>query len=112
MVAMKDCIFCTIANGDPSKLIWHNDFFAAFMDINPRAKVHVLVVPKKHVEKLDDLTDPVLAGQMIRAIQVVARQEGIAEGYRAVTSNGRLAGQEVDHLHFHILSGSSDSFGL
>jgi histidine triad (HIT) family protein len=106
---MEECIFCTIANNDGSKLLWQNDVAAAFADNNPRAPVHVLVVPKKHVRNVDDLQDPQLAGQLMMAVQEVTRQLGIQDAYRVHINNGHEAGQVVDHLHLHILGKLNNS---
>jgi histidine triad (HIT) family protein len=100
---MNDCLFCNIANGDQEKLVWHNDVAAAFNDIHPDAPVHVLVVPKRHVANLDDLDDPVLAGQMLMAVREVAEAVGLKGGYRVGINNGSAAGQVIDHLHFHVM---------
>jgi histidine triad (HIT) family protein len=98
----EDCLFCQIAN-DSTKLIWENQVAAAFNDIHPKAPVHVLVVPKRHVEQLDALTDEALAGALLLAVREVARQTGIQRGYQVRIHNGWAAGQEVDHLHFHVM---------
>lgn len=104
-LTMKDdCLFCSIANQQREKLIWENDAVAAFNDINPKATVHVLVVPKVHVENLDELTQPVLAGQLLMAIREVAAELGLKGGYQLKLHNGRAAGQEIDHLHFHLMA--------
>ncbi len=100
---MNDCLFCSIANGDTSKLVWQNDIAAAFNDIHPKAPVHILVVPKQHVENLDDLTDPELAGKLLMAIRQVAHQAGLEGAYRIHLNNGKAAGQVVPHMHWHIL---------
>lgn len=97
--AMKDCIFCSIANGDPEKLIWQNDVAAAFKTIEPEAKVHVLVVPKRHVKNIDALDDEQLAGQMIMAVREVNRKLGLVEANKIV-----IQGIDIDHLHFHVMS--------
>jgi histidine triad (HIT) family protein len=102
-----DCLFCSIANGDAEKLVWHNDDVAAFRDIHPKAKVHVLVVPKKHVTNLDDLEDPELASKLVMALREVAKQEGVKDGWRVQVNNGVRGGQAVFHLHFHLLGSSS-----
>lgn len=104
---MNNCLFCGIANGSDEKLIWSNEHAAAFNDIHPKAPVHVLVVPKRHVEKLDDLDDRELAGEMLIAVREVAKAVGVEGRYRVQANNGRGAGQVVDHLHFHILGGAS-----
>ncbi len=98
----KVCLFCQIS-ADPDKLVWSNDVAAAFHDIHPKAPVHVLVVPKRHVEMLDELDDAVLAGQLLLAVREVAAAVGLRGRYRVQLNNGRLAGQEMDHLHFHVL---------
>lgn len=99
-----DCIFCQIANGDKEKLVWQNEVAAAFKDINPKARIHLLVAPKKHIGNLDDLEDEKLAGALLMAVKTVALQAGLKGGYQVRVHNGRAAGQEIDHLHFHILS--------
>jgi histidine triad (HIT) family protein len=104
MNRMKDCLFCSIA-GDSTKLIWENDVAAAFNDIHPKADVHVLVVPKKHYLNLDELDDPVLAGQLLMAVREVAHTLNVKDRWKVKVNNGHMAGQVIDHLHFHILSG-------
>lgn len=101
---MTDCIFCGIASGDQTKLVWQNEVAAAFNDIHPKAPVHVLVVPKQHIARLDELEDPQLSGQLLQAVRQAAAAVGVAGAYRVGLNNGRAAGQEVDHLHFHILA--------
>lgn len=98
----NDCLFCSIA-ADPSKLIWENGQFAVFKDIHPKAPVHVLVVPKRHVVNLDDLDDSELAAGFLSASREVAAKIGVAGAYRFHVNNGRAAGQEIDHLHAHLL---------
>jgi histidine triad (HIT) family protein len=99
----NDCLFCSIAHGDADTLLWQNDVAAAFADIHPKAPVHVLVVPKRHVAMLDDLDDIELAGQMLLAVREVAHAQGLKGNYRVQLNNGRPAGQVIDHLHFHVL---------
>ncbi len=98
---MQNCLFCSIA-ADPTKLMWENQFAAAFNDIHPKAPVHILVVPKVHVERLVDLTDVELAGQLLLAVEAAAKQAGLTD-YQVRIHNGRAAGQEIDHLHLHVL---------
>lgn len=105
---MDNCLFCTIA-ADSSKLVWQNDIAAAFADINPKAPVHLLIVPKLHIEKLDSLDDIELGGQLLAAVKEVAVLQGLSEGYKVVINNGRAGGQEIDHLHLHLLGGKSFS---
>ncbi len=102
---MKDCLFCSIANGDQEKLVWENDVVAAFNDIHPKAPVHILVVPKAHFENLDELDHQVLAGQLMMSVRSVAEAAGVKGAYRVVINNGKSAGQVVEHLHLHILGG-------
>lgn len=110
LVDMDDCIFCKIANGDQN-LIWQNDVAAAFKDLHPKMPVHVLVVPKQHIEKLDDLDDVELAGQLLMAVKEVAEKVGLKGRYKLAVNNGRSAGQIVDHLHFHILGRPDGEMG-
>ncbi len=106
---MEDCIFCKITAGEiPSKKVYEDEDFYAFEDIAPVAPVHVLVIPKKHVKSIADLTqdDAAVAGRMLFAIQKVAASLGLAEdGYRVVFNTGEKAGQTVHHMHAHILGG-------
>src|SRR5512132_2071627 len=95
------CIFCRIARGEiPAEMVVNNKEIAAFRDVNPQAPVHVLIIPKKHIGSLDDLSDSKLLGQMMALAAAIARQEGIAKtGYRTVINTGKDGGQSVDHLH-------------
>jgi histidine triad (HIT) family protein len=100
---MNDCLFCSIANGKAENLVWQNDIAAAFKDIHPKAPTHILVVPKRHIENLDALDDPELAGQLLLSAREAAHAVGLKGRYRVALNNGRPAGQVIDHLHFHIL---------
>ena len=106
---MQDCIFCKIINKEiPSEIIYEDDEIISFKDINPAAPVHVLVIPKKHIEKLTDLTedDELLIGKIYIAINKVAKKVGVYEdGFRIIANCGKNGGQEVNHIHFHILGG-------
>lgn len=106
---MADCIFCQIAAGETdSEIVYEDDDCIAFADLNPQAPVHVLVIPKKHIESLADAgtEDTDLLGKLCQACDTVAREKGIADdGYRVVTNRGEKAGQSVLHLHFHVLGG-------
>lgn len=106
---MGDCIFCQIvAGGIPAKTLYEDEHAIVFDDINPQARVHMLVIPKRHVVSLDDTreTDTTLLGQLMVVCAKMARERGIAEsGYRVVANTGRGAGQSVFHLHFHVLGG-------
>ena len=100
------CIFCKIASKQiPSNLVAENEDFYAFHDINPKAPVHVLIIPKEHFESFNDVT-PQIMQKMTTFIQSVAKTLNIDEnGYRLITNIGENGGQEVPHLHFHIFGG-------
>ncbi len=106
-----DCLFCGIASGEvESDVVAEGERWVAFRDANPQAPTHVLVVPRRHVESLDDLADDRtdLAGELVLAARDVARAEGLDEdGWRLVANTGRGAGQSVFHLHLHVLGGRS-----
>ncbi len=103
---MEDCLFCKIANSGQN-LVWENQYAAAFNDIHPKAPVHILVVPKKHIGMLDELDDVDLGGHLLMAVREVAHNAGLKGGYRVVINNGKPVGQTVEHLHLHILGGKS-----
>ena len=102
-----DCIFDKIVAGEiPANKVLENDKFLAFHDINPKAPVHILIIPKKHVENFQVLSGE-LMGEMTKFIQEVAVTMGVDKsGYRLVTNCGQNGGQEVMHLHFHLLGGT------
>lgn len=106
---MSDCIFCKIANKEiNSDFVYEDDEIIAFKDINPQAPIHILVIPKKHIESIIDLTDEdeMLVGKMYTAVRKIAKKLNIEEsGFRLIVNCGIDAGQEVPHLHFHILAG-------
>ena len=111
---MEDnCIFCKIIKGEiPSTKVYEDELVCAFNDINPAAKIHILVVPKKHINSLKELTedDEKYVWAIHKAINKIAKEQGVAEsGYRVVVNCGKDAGQEVMHLHYHILAG--EKFG-
>lgn len=104
-----DCLFCKIINGDiPSKKVYEDDNVYAFYDINPNAPVHVLVVPKKHIESLDAVNGDNIGdvSHVLQAIPKIAEMLGLKNGYRVVSNIGFDGGQTVKHLHFHILGGT------
>ena len=102
---MTDCIFCKIINGDfNTEFVYENEFAVVFKDINPKAKVHLLVVPRKHIKSLNELDDENLMAKLLLTVKEVTAQEGI-HSYRTVINTGKEAGQEVFHLHLHILAG-------
>ena len=104
---MKDCLFCKMVAGEiKPNVVYEDDIIFAFRDINPQAPVHILIIPKTHIATLNDLQDPALAGHLLQTAANVAAQEGLAEqGYRTVVNCNKHAGQEVFHLHLHILGG-------
>lgn len=105
---MSDCIFCKIIEGKvQSSKVYEDENFIVIKDINPVAPVHDLVVYKKHIENLNDLTSEHLKtfSKIFDVIKKVAEMEGISDGYRVVINNGENAGQEIHHIHFHIIGG-------
>ena len=103
---MADCIFCMLANHEiPTNVVYEDDEMFCFKDAEPQAPVHVLLIPKKHIECIDDIKpeDAALIGRMFLKIQDIARDLGLENGYRVVSNNGADAFQTVKHLHFHIL---------
>ena len=105
---MEDCIFCKIINGDiPSKKVYEDEKVIAFNDINPIAPIHILVVPKKHIDSLIELEDEELLIHIHKIIKQIAKDKGLDEkGFRVLTNIGEDGGQAVKHLHFHILGGT------
>lgn len=107
---MNDCIFCKIAAGKiPSDRVYEDEQVVVFRDIYPKAPVHLLMVPRIHVASLDELAPEHdgLVVHMLRTLPEVARRAGLVDGYRTVINTGRGGGQEVFHLHMHILGGGS-----
>jgi histidine triad (HIT) family protein len=104
---MSDCLFCKIAAGDlPCNKIDEDDDFLAFHDIHPKAPVHALVIPKAHVDTLADADDPAMLGRLMDRVRRVAEILGVADaGYRVVINVRDGGGQEIYHLHAHILGG-------
>jgi len=105
---MGDCIFCKIVSGEiPTERVWEDEHAVAFRDIRPQAPVHVLFVPREHVVTFADLgAGHGFLGSLARGVRAVAVAEGIAEtGYRLISNNGSDGGQEVMHLHVHLLGG-------
>lgn len=104
-----DCLFCKIVRKEiPAKLVYDGDDCIAFRDIDPKAPVHVLVVPREHISSLNEASDPALIGRLAVVAAQIARQEGVAQsGYRTVFNTNRDAGQTVFHLHLHVLGGRS-----
>lgn len=106
---MTDCLFCKIIAGDiPSAKVYEDEFCYAFRDIAPQTPVHVLLVPKAHVSSIVEAATLPKEAQLalIRAISIITRQEGIADGLRVVSNCGENACQSVHHLHFHLMGGT------
>lgn len=100
---MTDCIFCKIINGDfNTEFVYENDYVVVFKDINPKAPIHLLVVPKVHVESLNELEDKALMGELLQAVKDVTKKIGL-KSYKTLINTGKEAGQEVFHLHVHVL---------
>lgn len=105
---MTDCIFCRIADGEiPSDKVFENDEVFAFRDINPQAPVHILVIPRRHIESAAAITkdNSHLAAKCLEAVSSISEQEGLGNGFRLISNCGADGGQTVPHLHFHILAG-------
>ena len=106
---MSDCLFCKMVSGEITPdIVYETDTVLAFRDINPQAPTHVLIIPKKHIETLADMAeqDVLLMGEIMLVAKKVAEIEGIAEsGYRTVFNCKQDAGQEVYHIHLHLLGG-------
>ena len=104
-----DCIFCNIINGEiPSVKVYENEYVYAFNDITPVAPVHVLIIPKEHIESINDIKEENsdIVSKLYLAVVEIAKQLGIDKtGYRIVTNCGEAAGQTVHHIHFHLLGG-------
>jgi len=105
---MTDCLFCKIIKGEiPTNFVYQDEKFVAFKDIKPSAPVHILVIPKKHIEKLQDINDNEveLLGQLILTAKKIAVQEKIDRGFKVIVNCGREGGQKIFHLHVHLLGG-------
>lgn len=106
---MENCIFCKIARREvPSEIIYSDKEFIAFKDINPKAPVHILIIPKKHIISINHLEpiDKRLIGELFLIVKKIAKKIGLKEkGYKLVFNVGRGGGQVIDHLHLHLLGG-------
>lgn len=101
-----DCVFCKISAGSiPSTKVYEDDLVFAIRDIRPQAPVHVLVIPRVHVESLSQLSDEKLAGRLMFVASEIARGQKLADGWRLIANSGEHGGQEVMHLHLHVLGG-------
>lgn len=105
-----DCLFCNIAAGRiPSKKVYEDERVYAFYDIDPQAPVHVLVIPKEHIQSVSEITpeNQELVGHIFTVIAKLAKELDLKDGYRVVSNVGEQGGQSVPHLHFHLLGGRS-----
>lgn len=108
---MSNCLFCKIVSREiPGSIVFEDDQVLAFNDINPQAPTHVLVIPKRHIESLNDLqpSDDQIVGELARRAAAIAKERGIStSGFRTVFNTNRDAGQTVSHIHLHLLGGRS-----
>ncbi len=105
---MNDCLFCKIAAGEiPAKKVYEDDLICAFWDIEPQAPVHILIVPKAHIQDANGITadNSAVVAHIFEVIPKIAAEQALGNGYRVVTNCGEDAGQSVKHLHFHLLGG-------
>lgn len=104
---MNDCLFCKMVKGDiKPDVVYEDDRILAFRDIKPQAPTHILIIPKTHIATFNDLDDSGLAGDLLGAVKAIAIQQGIAQqGFRTVINCNSHGGQEVFHLHLHLLGG-------
>lgn len=106
---MSDCLFCKIAAGElPGDIVYQDDIMVVFKDIAPKAQVHLLAIPRVHIESLNALNEEhdVLIAHMMRQLPVLAREQGLESGFRTIINTGPGGGQIVFHLHIHLLGGT------
>ncbi len=104
---MNDCIFCKIANKEiGANIILENDKFLVFEDIHPKAKIHFLIIPKKHIPSVDHITeeDEAMMGGIFLTAKRAAETLGVSQAYKLLINVGKEGGQEIDHLHMHLMS--------
>ena len=105
-----DCIFCKLANKEiPTEVVYEDEFVFAFNDMSPQAPVHILFIPKKHLDSAQEVEDQdLIISHIFTAMRKVARDQGLDKaGYRVITNVGKDAGQTVFHMHFHLLAGKN-----
>lgn len=103
-----DCIFCKIVNGEiPSKKVYETDEILAFMDIDPKAPFHAVIIPKAHIESAMDISqqNSHIFAKIFEAIPIIAKENTLDKGFRVVNNCGEQGGQTVNHIHFHVLAG-------
>lgn len=105
---VEDCVFCNIVAGNiPSTKVYEDDKVIAFNDIQPIAPIHILLIPKEHINSLMELENDELLSHMLKVTKIIAKEKGLDEkGFRVLTNIGEDGGQAVKHLHFHILGGT------
>ena len=105
---MSDCLFCKIAAGEiPADIVYQDEQVVVFKDINPKAEVHLLLIPRVHLDSLNALQaehDGLIA-YMMKLLPSLAQQQGLSEGFRTIINTGKGGGQEVFHLHVHLMGG-------
>jgi histidine triad (HIT) family protein len=105
---MNDCLFCKILAGEiPSETVYEDEQVVVFRDINPKAEIHLLVIPRQHIASLDDLTpeQDALMAHMLRVLPQLAKAQGLDDGFRTIINTGKDGGQIIFHLHMHLLGG-------
>ena len=105
---MDNCIFCKIVKKEiPSTAVYEDDHILAFRDLNPQAPEHILIIPKQHIARIENLTDDntEIMGRLLVAAKKIADNLGLKNGYRLVFNNGPDGGQEVEHIHLHLMGG-------
>jgi histidine triad (HIT) family protein len=104
---MSECLFCKIINKDiPGDIVYEDDDILAFNDIDPKAPVHILIIPKKHISTFNDIKDYEISGKITEAIQKLVQKKSLEnDGYRIVVNCNQHGGQAVYHLHYHLLGG-------
>ncbi len=104
---MSDCLFCKIIKGDiPSTKVYENDYVYAFLDIEPQAPFHAIIVPKVHISSADEINsqNSIYIAKIFEAVAEIAKNENLNDGYRVVNNCGKDGGQTVGHIHFHLLA--------
>ena len=110
---MENCIFCKIAKKEiPSTAVYEDEHLLAFRDLNPQAPEHILIIPKQHIPRIEDLREEntELMGRLLVAAKKIADELGLKKGYRLVFNNGPDGGQEVEHIHLHLMGGRKFSW--
>ncbi|NLG92456.1 histidine triad nucleotide-binding protein [Caproiciproducens galactitolivorans] len=105
-----DCVFCKIANGEiPSNKAYEDDKVLAFYDLDPQAPVHILIIPKEHIQSVEEITpqNSAVVARIFEVAAKLAKEKNLTDGFRVVSNVGKDGGQSVPHLHFHLLGGRS-----